>query len=124
MCYLTNLIAKVNNRASAADAAPARKLPTRQARAFVLGRRNENVTINCNGQRVSSYALTQINSSSSTAILAKYDTINKTYVWVANPAWPSGEIPVDSPKCGYDNSLCPCKCLITQAHHMLISVLL
>lgn len=75
---------------------------------FILGR-NEKVTINCNGQRVSSYALMQINSSGLLEIVSEYHIINKTIRPIRQIVWPNGKIPIDTPICGFDNSLCPCK---------------
>ncbi|KAB0800987.1 hypothetical protein PPYR_05341 [Photinus pyralis] len=75
--------------------------------------RSEEVVMNCNAQRVSAYALTQINSSGLSHIVAEYYTINKSIVDVREIQWISGKPPLDSPVCGFDDSLCPSEINIT-----------
>ncbi|KAF5305793.1 hypothetical protein FQA39_LY09129 [Lamprigera yunnana] len=69
--------------------------------------RNEEVIMNCNAQRVSAYALTQINSSGMSHIVLEYYTINKSTITIREIQWPSGKVPFDTPLCGFDDSSCP-----------------
>lgn len=72
--------------------------------------KNDNVTINCNGLRVASFAITQINADlSGLETVATYDTYSKRVSYLREFRWPLGEIPSDTPTCGFDMSLCPSK---------------
>ncbi|KAF5272833.1 hypothetical protein FQR65_LT00429 [Abscondita terminalis] len=73
----------------------------------VFSGRNEEVTMNCNAQRVSAYALTQMNSSGMSQIVYEYYTYNKSIVTIREIQWPTGKVPLDTPICGFDDSLCP-----------------
>ncbi|KAK9890315.1 hypothetical protein WA026_010417 [Henosepilachna vigintioctopunctata] len=63
--------------------------------------------MNCNGQRINHFALVNVNATGQYEIIAKYDASTKTITqW--DVKWPSGDdMPSDTPKCGYDMSLCP-----------------
>lgn len=65
--------------------------------------------MNCNGQRVVKYAFMQLNESAHLNIVAEYDILDKNVKFIKNVTWPNGEPPLDTPKCGYDMSKCPCK---------------
>ncbi|XP_045481556.1 atrial natriuretic peptide receptor 1-like isoform X1 [Harmonia axyridis] len=71
-----------------------------------LGRHGMERT-NCNGQRINHFALLNVNDTGQYETVAMYDASSKTISnW--NVKWPSGDdIPSDTPKCGYDLSLCP-----------------
>lgn len=70
--------------------------------------KNDNVTINCNGLRVAYFAITQMNADlSGLETVATYDTYSKSVSYLREFRWPSGEVPSDTPKCGFDMSLCP-----------------
>lgn len=72
--------------------------------------KNDNVTINCNGLRVASFAITQINADlSGMETVATYDTYSKRVSYKRQFRWPLGVVPSDTPKCGFDMSLCPSK---------------
>lgn len=82
--------------------------------------KNDNVTINCNGLRVASFAITQINADlSGLETVATYDTYSKRVVYLRQFRWPLGEVPSDSPKCGFDMSLCP-----SESHFPLLIVII
>lgn len=73
----------------------------------LLGKR-ENVTMNCNAQRVAKYALMQMNSEGTgMEIVAEYNTLTKEVKYLRSIRWPNEEVPADTPPCGYDNSKCP-----------------
>jgi atrial natriuretic peptide receptor A len=70
------------------------------------GKDGRTVSINCNGQRVASYVLLQMNSSDMYDVVAEYTNLNKTISsWTVE--WMNGKDPLDTPLCGYDMSLCP-----------------
>lgn len=73
-----------------------------------LGRHGTERT-NCNGQRINHFALLNVNETGQYQTVAIYDGSTKTISnW--DVKWPSGDdIPSDTPKCGYDMSLCPRK---------------
>ncbi|XP_044257386.1 atrial natriuretic peptide receptor 2-like [Tribolium madens] len=65
-----------------------------------------NVTMNCNGQRVATYVMLQLNASDHYDVVAEFTTLNKNITsW--NVEWINGKDPLDTPVCGYDMSLCP-----------------
>ncbi|KAK9723098.1 Protein tyrosine and serine/threonine kinase [Popillia japonica] len=72
----------------------------------IQGKR-ENVSVNCNGQRIGRYALTQMNEEQTAfQIVAEYYT-GETLQFLTDVRWPGGTDPKDTPTCGYDNSKCP-----------------
>lgn len=73
------------------------------------GRRQDNVTMNCNGLRVSQFVLLQMNKTDKLSIVAGFDTIDKKMVMYDDIIWPNGKQPLDTPTCGFDMSKCPCK---------------
>ncbi|GJQ69918.1 hypothetical protein Trydic_g13325 [Trypoxylus dichotomus] len=74
--------------------------------ANIQGKR-ENITVNCNGQRIGKYALTQMNEAETAFhIIAEFDT-GGIFNFITDVRWPGGTEPKDTPTCGYDNSKCP-----------------
>lgn len=70
--------------------------------------KRDNVTINCNGLRVASFAVTQMNADmTGLETVAVYDTLTKNVTYLRPFRWPSGKVPLDTPECGFDMSLCP-----------------
>lgn len=68
------------------------------------------MTFNCNGQRVTKYALMQMNQEKSVfQIVAEYNIVDKKLISYPEISWPNGKVPPDTPMCGYNLSKCPCK---------------
>lgn len=72
-----------------------------------------NVTIDKNGDRISDYSLLDMDPESGLfhIVANYYNRSGLQYVEGKSIHWAGGrtEAPSDTPECGFDNSLCPCK---------------
>lgn len=75
-----------------------------------------NVMIDKNGDRISDYSLLDMDPDTGYfhVVANYYNHSGLEYVQGKQIHWAGGRIspPPDKPKCGFDNSLCPCKFII------------
>lgn len=72
----------------------------------LIDKNKNDIILNCNGQKVSDYALVGQDDNGVSQIIGIYSTLNKTVTY-----WEPGNFtfPPDEPECGFDLSKCPSK---------------